>query len=125
MSLSGDHQQLRPSPTVHRLAVEYNLDVSLFERMINNGVPYERLRTQHRMRPEISRLLKPHIYEDLEDHESVFNYRNVLGVQKNVFFVTHTYHEESVSDRQFFHFYRIASNALLCHLTPRLFCLRF
>jgi superfamily I DNA and/or RNA helicase len=72
-SLSGDHQQLKPSPTVYKLAKDFNLDVSLFERMLKNGVPYERLRTQHRMRPEVSCLLKPHIYEDLEDHPSVFH----------------------------------------------------
>ena len=39
--------------------------------MIKNNMPYDRLRTQHRMRPEISSLLRPHIYTDLEDDESV------------------------------------------------------
>jgi len=33
----GDHQQLRPNPTVYRLAKQYKLDVSLFERLINNS----------------------------------------------------------------------------------------
>ena len=33
--LIGDHQQLKPSPTVYELALNYNLDVSLFERMVN------------------------------------------------------------------------------------------
>ncbi|XP_030831935.1 NFX1-type zinc finger-containing protein 1-like [Strongylocentrotus purpuratus] len=36
--LIGDHQQLRPSPTVFKLATQYNLDISLFERMINNDM---------------------------------------------------------------------------------------
>ena len=35
--LIGDHQQLRPNPTVYKLAKDYNLDVSLFERMVSNG----------------------------------------------------------------------------------------
>ena len=35
--LIGDHKQLRPSPTVYKLAKDFNLDVSLFERMIANG----------------------------------------------------------------------------------------
>ena len=32
--LIGDHQQLKPSPTVYELAKKYNLDTSLFERMV-------------------------------------------------------------------------------------------
>ena len=33
--LIGDHQQLKPSPTVYELAIKYNLDMSLFERMVS------------------------------------------------------------------------------------------
>lgn len=33
---TGDHQQLRPSTTVYALATKYKLDISLFERMVNN-----------------------------------------------------------------------------------------
>lgn len=33
--------------------------------------------SQHRMRPEIARLLTPHIYEQLENHPSVFDYENI------------------------------------------------
>ncbi|CAG0913264.1 unnamed protein product [Notodromas monacha] len=94
----GDQQQLRPSTTVYKLAKNYGLDVSLFERMVKNGVPYERLRQQHRMRPEISNLIKQNIYEDLQDHESVTLYDDVLGVDKNVFFVTHHSTEDSNED---------------------------
>lgn len=32
---------------------------------------------QHRMRPDIARLLTPHIYEKLENHPSVFNYEDI------------------------------------------------
>jgi len=32
--LIGDHQQLRPNPTVFELATHYQLDTSLFERMV-------------------------------------------------------------------------------------------
>ena len=35
--LIGDHQQLRPNPTVYDLQKNYDLDVSLFERMVTNG----------------------------------------------------------------------------------------
>lgn len=32
---------------------------------------------QHRMRPEIARLLTPHIYSELENHPSVLDYDNI------------------------------------------------
>ena len=94
--LIGDHQQLRPNPTVYELAKHYNLDVSLFERMVRNGMPFERLRLQHRMRPEISKMLE-HIYVNpkLENHESVMNFENIKGVPRNVFFVDHNKSEVS------------------------------
>ena len=58
MLLIGDHQQLRPSVACHELTLGPKLDVSLFERCFNNQVPFVRLRTQRRMRPSISRLIK-------------------------------------------------------------------
>ena len=88
--LIGDHQQLRPNPTVFELAKNYKLDVSLFERMVKNGMPFERLRLQHRMRPEISKIMD-HIYVNpkLENHKSVQNFENIKGVSCNIFFVDH------------------------------------
>ena len=86
--LIGDHKQLRPNPTVYNLAREFHLDVSLFERMVNSGMPCHQLSTQHRMRPEIARLMK-FIYNDLQDHESVHKRASVRGVKKNIFFINH------------------------------------
>lgn len=77
--LIGDHQQLKPNPTVFELAKKYNLETSLFERMIKNGIEYYPLSLQHRMRPEISDLLVPHIYKSLRDHPSVSLYENIRG----------------------------------------------
>ena len=94
--LIGDHQQLRPNPSVYNLGTKYSLNVSLLERMIEAGVPYNRLSVQHRMRPEISKIFR-HIYNGLEDHTSVTQYENVRGVAKNVFFIDHDTHE-SVHD---------------------------
>lgn len=51
--LPGDHKQLRPSTSVYELARKYNMDISLFERMINNGINCHTLAVQHRMRPEV------------------------------------------------------------------------
>ncbi|KAJ8042127.1 NFX1-type zinc finger-containing protein 1 [Holothuria leucospilota] len=94
--LIGDHQQLRPSVEVYELCKDYKLDVSLFERLVMNGMPCHRLVTQHRMRPEISHLLKIHkdFYPDLKDHDTVAEYEDVWGIDKNLFFIDHSFTED-------------------------------
>ena len=91
--LIGDHQQLRPSTTVFKLAKDYHLDVSLFERLILNGLKPCVLSVQHRMRPEVARLIVPSIYPHLENHESVLKYPNIKGVNDSVFFLEHSERE--------------------------------
>ena len=49
------------------------------------GLHHERLKKQHRMRPEISQVSR-HIYPDLEDHETDFRFENISGVKHNVYF---------------------------------------
>nr|XP_054769133.1 NFX1-type zinc finger-containing protein 1-like [Lytechinus pictus] len=98
--LIGDHQQLRPKPNVFLLAKKYHLDVSLFERLINNGFPYSQLEIQHRMRMEMSELMKRNFYNNLQDHETVKTYKSVKGVQKNVFFLDHAEPEDEMEDTQ-------------------------
>ena len=95
--LIGDHQQLRPSAACHELALHYGLTVSLFERALNNNVPYVRLRTQRRMRPQISRLLSP-IYPELIDHPSTFNRPAVVGLAHPAYFLTHQSPERTRGD---------------------------
>lgn len=56
--LIGDHIQLRPNPSVYRLAVKYNIDVSLFERLIKNKFPNVRLNIQVRFPKRFYRLSK-------------------------------------------------------------------
>ena len=95
--LIGDHKQLRPSPSVYALATKFNLNVSLFERMILNGVHFDSLELQHRMRPEISILMR-HIYNNLKDHNDVKEVENIRGVSKNVFLLNHKHTEETDQD---------------------------
>ncbi|MEE6513878.1 hypothetical protein FKM82_021710, partial [Ascaphus truei] len=90
--------QLRPSPNVYDLAKNFNLEVSLFERLIKSSLPFVRLNYQHRMRPEIARLLTPHIYQELENHASVLDYEDIKGVSSNLFFVEHTFPEQEIQD---------------------------
>ncbi|XP_067650930.1 NFX1-type zinc finger-containing protein 1-like [Haliotis asinina] len=94
--LIGDHQQLRPNPTVYELARKYNLDISLFERLVKNGLHHVTLELQHRMRPEISVLMK-HIYPKLKDDISVSKCNSIRGVDKNVFFLSHQHREHHVN----------------------------
>ncbi|KAM4842523.1 NFX1-type zinc finger-containing protein 1 [Thomomys bottae] len=96
--LIGDHQQLRPSANVYDLAKNFNLEVSLFERLVKVNIPYVRLNYQHRMCPEIARLLTPHIYQDLENHPSVLKYEKIKGVASNLFFVEHNFPEQEIQE---------------------------
>ncbi|XP_004698372.1 NFX1-type zinc finger-containing protein 1 [Echinops telfairi] len=96
--LIGDHQQLRPSANVYDLAKNFNLEVSLFERLVKVNIPFVRLNYQHRMRPEIARLLTPHIYQDLENHPSVLKYEEIKGVSSNIFFIEHNFPEQKIQE---------------------------
>ncbi|KAF6036075.1 ZNFX1 [Bugula neritina] len=94
--LIGDHKQLKPNPTVYDLAKQYHLDLSLFERMVNNGLPVKTLNIQHRMRPEVSKYMR-HIYDRLDDHPSVIGRSHVEGITKDVYFFNHSCPESSDS----------------------------
>jgi hypothetical protein len=96
--LIGDHKQLQPKPNCYDLEIKYKLGVSLFERLVMNKIPYVSLNVQHRMRPEISSLIRPSIYSDLNDHETVTKYGHVLGVMKDVFVVDHNNLEKPNKD---------------------------
>ena len=50
------------------------------------------------MRPVIADLIRPHIYQHLKDHNDVLIYPDITGVKKNVFFMSHDYEEDNVSD---------------------------
>ena len=95
--LIGDHQQLRPSNAVYELSKKYNLEISLFERLVNTEVEHVTLNIQHRMRPEISALIKP-IYPDLTDFPDVHNYPAVKGVSRNIFFIDHKQWEDNLQE---------------------------
>ncbi|KAM0282128.1 hypothetical protein ACHAQH_003168 [Verticillium albo-atrum] len=67
----GDHKHLRPKIKNYALAVEcgdgFDLNRSLFERLILQGHPHTTLCKQHRMHPEISLLVRHMSYPDLLD----------------------------------------------------------
>ncbi|EDS36543.1 NFX1-type zinc finger-containing protein 1 [Culex quinquefasciatus] len=97
--LIGDHFQLRPTTSVYALSRQYQLDISLFERMIRNNVNAACLSVQHRMRPELADLIRPGIYAELTDHEMVRERPKVRGMRRNLFFFTHNVPEDSGPSR--------------------------
>ncbi|RIA98473.1 hypothetical protein C1645_870713 [Glomus cerebriforme] len=103
--LIGDHNQLRPHIATHNLSMDssigmnYQLDKSLFERLVdgNSAIKIEKtqLSTQRRMRKEISELIKETLYENLEDGDNTAKYPDVRGALHNVYFIDHRYPEDN------------------------------
>ena len=107
MILIGDHQQLRPQinnydlQKVNPRGEQYSLDVSLFERLIEPPsrsavrIPFDTLTTQRRMHPCISSLIRPNSYALLQDHVSVENYPEVVGMRRRLFWYDHDQVEDA------------------------------
>lgn len=87
--LIGDHQQLQPSTANYDMQNFYNLGISLFERMVLNNIHLYNLKIQHRMKPEIARLISPHIYPELKNHETVLCRPKIAGIDKCLYFIDH------------------------------------
>ena len=100
--LIGDHQQLRPKVKNYTLTVAkaegYDLDRSLFERLVLAGYPHTTLINQHRMAPEISSLVRNLTYPDLQDAKITKNHPKPRGLQDRVVFFNH--HIPEVEDLQ-------------------------
>ncbi|KAG6440596.1 hypothetical protein O3G_MSEX001366 [Manduca sexta] len=92
--LIGDHKQLRPTAAHYKLAKHYNLEISLFERMIRNGVHARALTIQRRMRPKYVQLLVPIVYDRLDSHTSVHGYPDVRGIVQDLYFYEHDVMED-------------------------------
>lgn len=68
---------------------------------MKKGYPHRTLNLQHRMRPEISDLIRKLTYPDLKDADKTQNRANTRGVQDNVIFINHDKSEfvlENASD---------------------------
>jgi hypothetical protein len=115
--LIGDHKQLRPKLSEYTLSIDsrsgYDLDVSLFERLVNENEKEKALAlrpgssppsttlvtldTQRRMRPDIADLVRLTLYPKLLDSPAVTCYPEVQGFQHNLWFFTHENRENSDS----------------------------
>ena len=88
--LIGDHKQLKPKPYNFELEKKYNFNVSMFERLINNEIPYASLKYQRRMKPIFADFVRI-IYgeEGYQDHPDVKNKEKVKGIENDMFIITH------------------------------------
>ncbi|EKM56223.1 uncharacterized protein PHACADRAFT_209697 [Phanerochaete carnosa HHB-10118-sp] len=105
--LIGDHKQLRPKVDNYALTVEkgdgYDLNRSLFERLVLRGYPHATLMKQHRMRPEISSYVRRLTYPGLVDAPGTQNRPNLRGIPDNIVFIAHDKPEDEhdqVADRR-------------------------
>lgn len=98
---STPHRQLRPKVNNYKLTVEkgdgFELNRSLFERLVLKGFPHETLTAQHRMRPEISAFIRTLTYPDLTDAPKTQGRADIRGIQNNIVFIDHTHPEDDDS----------------------------
>jgi helicase required for RNAi-mediated heterochromatin assembly 1 len=100
--LVGDHMQLTPMCDIRDLGgPPYNLNVSMFERLINLEMPYTMLNQQRRMKPELRAVLSQ-FYDGLYDHPEVQNPQNRPAVPgmggKDSWLFSHGWPEDSDAD---------------------------
>lgn len=100
--LVGDHQQLPPQCDIARLGGEpFNLNVSLFERLVRNRLPYTMLNQQRRMAPELRYIVQKY-YPNLKDHPLVKDDANrplIPGMgSRRTWFFTHEWPEDTDAD---------------------------
>ena len=100
--LIGDHKQLRPKINNHVLSVEkgdgFDLNRSLFERLILKDFPHQTLTQQHRMRPTISALVRSLTYPQLTDARRTLDRPDLRGFRNNLMFVSHSNPEDDAKD---------------------------
>jgi superfamily I DNA and/or RNA helicase len=68
--------------------------MSLFERLVLKGYPHVTLTDQHRMRPEISALIRQLTYPNLVDAAKTTNRPQLRGVQDVIVFINHDQPED-------------------------------
>ncbi|KAK6852240.1 hypothetical protein PG995_012365 [Apiospora arundinis] len=98
--LIGDHKQLRPKINNYALSVEkgdgYNLNMSMFERLIEHGHSFRTLMKQHRMHPDISLFPRALTYPGLLDGPKTAERPSIFGLQNRVIFFNHEQPETTI-----------------------------
>ncbi len=102
----GDHKQLRLKVNNYALTVEkgegFDLNRSLLERLIMQGLPYAALRKQHRMAAEISVFPRELTYPELLEGAGTAVRNPIAGLADRYIFLNHSKLEDtdkSIQDR--------------------------
>ncbi|KAL3607379.1 hypothetical protein FPOAC2_02363 [Fusarium poae] len=100
--LIGDHKQLRPKVNNYTLTKEkgegYDLNVSLFERLVTQGRYFTALEEQHRSHSDISQYPRMLAYPELKDVPSTLERDPIRGLKNRVTFVHHEKPEDTMGD---------------------------
>jgi superfamily I DNA and/or RNA helicase len=100
--LIGDHKQLRPKVNNYVLTKEkgegYDLNVSLFERLVTQGRQFTALEEQHRSHSDISQYPRMLAYPELKDAPSTLERDPIRGLENRVTFVHHEKPEDTMND---------------------------
>jgi helicase required for RNAi-mediated heterochromatin assembly 1 len=93
--LLGDHQQLQPHVTMAELSREpYRINISMFERLIKQGVQHQTLLEQRRMIPCLRDIIQP-FYPKLTDHAPTISKLpvDIPGVSQPLWWLQHDWPE--------------------------------
>jgi len=60
------------------------------------GMAISELKAQHRMQPQVAKLIMSTLYPGLESHSSVTSMCTVNGIDQNVFFISHEHLADQV-----------------------------
>uniref|UniRef100_A0A7S0ZDW8 DNA2/NAM7 helicase-like C-terminal domain-containing protein n=1 Tax=Timspurckia oligopyrenoides TaxID=708627 RepID=A0A7S0ZDW8_9RHOD len=95
----GDHLQLRPKIANYELSysnvdAKQVLNVSLFERLVKQGMTHGVLSVQHRMKPCIASFIQMLTYPELKNGPGTLDRASTRGVQSDVVFVNHNHRED-------------------------------
>ncbi|KAF4460762.1 NFX1-type zinc finger-containing 1 [Fusarium albosuccineum] len=100
--LIGDHKQLRPKVSNYKLTKEkgegYDLNVSLFERLVYQGRHFTTLQEQHRSHPDISLYSRMLAYPELKDMPATYGRAAIRGLKSRVTFVHHEKPEDTMTE---------------------------
>eukprot|EP01063_Lacrimia_lanifica_P020157 TRINITY_DN274_c0_g1_i5.p1 TRINITY_DN274_c0_g1~~TRINITY_DN274_c0_g1_i5.p1 ORF type:complete len:1571 (+),score=417.48 TRINITY_DN274_c0_g1_i5:882-5594(+) len=100
----GDHKQLQPKVNKYDFQSAsgkgYDLNCSLFERLVRGGFPLVTLDVQHRMFDSISQVVRQLAYPTLKDGGGVAgkSRKAIPGLDHQLLFVDHTFPEDGKDD---------------------------
>ncbi|KAM3128029.1 hypothetical protein pb186bvf_019875 [Paramecium bursaria] len=100
--LISDHQQLRPKLENNMIEKKYKTNISLFQRLINNGINFVTLSNQRRMRTDFANIIRLIYGNEYQDYHQTYkqNQVQIKGLKHNLVFFYHQNNEKNHLDFQ-------------------------